>query len=438
MEKQFPQNIEAEFGVLGSLIIDPAALDEVVDILSAQDFYRDANRIIYAAIISLANRRIAADFITLSDELTRLEQMDEVGGPGYITSLINQVPTSGNVRWYADIVARCALNRRLIHAGSQIVTLAYNEHDDALEQADKLLYEVSSEHASGDFSSAGQTVNECMSDLMSAYEKRGTLIGVPTGFTDLDHYLGGLQRSDLIVMAARPRVGKSSLMLNMIHNAVYTYNQRIAIFSLEMSKKQLTQRLLSQDAHVDLYRLRNGWVEDDEWERLMHSRDRLQTDRLMIDDTGGISLSALRSKARRLKSANGLDAIFVDYLQLMHSESSNKNRNREQEIAELSGGLKELAKELDVPIVALAQLSRAVENRSSKVPQLSDLRESGSIENNADVVMFIDRPEVYDPDSERKGMADIIIAKHRNGPDGTVTLRWIGAETRFENLEVSV
>jgi replicative DNA helicase len=436
MEKQFPQNIEAEMGVLGSLIIDPQAFDQVADLLKAQDFYRDANRTIYGVITSLASRRIPADFLTISDELERREQLEEIGGPGYITALINQVPTSGNVVFYAGIVARCALNRRLIHASGQIAAIAYAEQDDALEQSEKLLYEVNTTHAGQDFTSVGETVNDCMSDLMQVYEKRGTLIGVPTGFSDLDHYLGGLQRSDLIVIAARPRVGKSSFMLNMVKNAVYDHLQRCALFSCEMSKGQLTQRLLSQTAHVDLYRLRNGWIEDDEWEKLLHARELLATDRLMIDDTGGITLSALRSRARRLKSSRGLDAIFVDYLQLMHAESGNKNRNREQEIAELSGGLKELAKELNVPVVALAQLSRAVENRQSKVPQLSDLRESGAIENDADVVLFIDRPEIYDPDSERKGLADIIIAKHRNGPDGTVTLRWIGAETRFANLEV--
>jgi replicative DNA helicase len=437
MEKQVPYNIEAEFGVLGSLIIDPQAIDEVIDILSAQDFYRDANRMIYSVIVSLASKRIPSDFLTISDELERLGQMDEIGGPGYITELANQVPTSGNVRWYAEIVARSALNRRLIHAGSQIVTLAYSEADNAVEQADKLLYSVSAEHASQDFSSVGAIADDVLSDLMALHDGQKTLVGVPTGFKEIDHCLGGMQPSDLLILAARPAMGKSSLSLSIAYNAVFTYGQRVALFSLEMSKKQLVQRLLSYDTHVPLYCLRNGYVQDDQWADLMVSQERLNTDKLMIDDTGGITLSALRSKARRLKASHGLDLIIVDYLQLMHADAGNRNRNREQEVAELSTGLKELAKELDIPVLALAQLSRAVEGRKEKVPMLSDLRESGSIENDADVVMFIYRDEYYNPETQRQGLADIIIAKHRNGPVGEVELRFIGSETRFENLEVS-
>lgn len=436
MEKQFPQNIEAEFGVLGSLIIDPQAIDEVIDILGAQDFYRDANRIIYSVIVSLASKRIPSDFLMISDELERLGQMDEIGGPGYITELVNQVPTSGNVRWYAEIVARCALNRRLIHAGGQIVTLAYNEQDDALEQADKLLYEVSSDHASQDFSSVGTIADGVLSDLMALHDGQKSLVGVPTGFTEIDHCLGGMQQSDLLILAARPAMGKSSLSLSIAYNAVFKHNQRVAIFSLEMSKKQLVQRLLSYDTHIPLYCLRNGYIMDDQWNDLMASQERLNTNKLMIDDTGGITLSALRSKARRLKASHGLDLIIVDYLQLMHADAGNKNRNREQEVAELSTGLKELAKELNIPVLALAQLSRAVEGRKEKVPMLSDLRESGSIENDADIVMFIYRDEYYNPETQRQGIADVIIAKHRNGPVGEVSLRFVGSETRFENLEV--
>lgn len=437
MEMMLPQNIEAECGVLGSLIIDPEAYDQVADILSAQDFYREEHRLLYAVITDLNGRRIPADFLTICDELHRQNRMDEIGGAGVVTSLINEVPTSGNALFYAQIVARCARHRRLIHAASQMVALAYAEEENAMERAEQLLYGVQTQHTGRDFSSAGSIVNDCLTDLLAIQDGTRTMVGVPTGFSDIDHMLGGMQRSDLLVLAGRPGMGKSALMLSVAYNAVFTSGHRVALFSLEMSKKQLMQRMLSYESHVALYRLRNGYIMDDEWDHLLAARERLSTEALQIDDTGGITLSALRSKARRLKASVGLDLIIVDYLQLIHADAGeNRNRNREQEIAEVSKGLKELAKELDIPVLALAQLSRAVEGRASKVPQLSDLRESGSIENDADVVMFVYRDEYYTgQDSERPGTADIIIAKHRNGPVGDATLRFIGEETRFVDIE---
>jgi len=436
MERELPYNLEAEQGVLGSLIIDPDVYDLIADRLHAEDFYRDSHRNIYAVVAELADKGIPSDYITLCDELERQNKLHSEITPGYISSLINGVPTSGNVEYYADLVARAALNRRIIHASGRIAALAYAQQDDALEESEKLLFAVAP-HSHRDFSTAGQVVDDVLSDLDALYRQERSLVGVPTGFVGIDHYLGGMQRSDLLIVAGRPGMGKSSYMLSIAYHAAIRENLRVAIFSLEMSKKQLMQRLLSYDTHVDLYRLRNGHIQDHEWDLLMASRERLHTDRMHIDDTGGITLAELRAKARRLHAQQGLDLLIVDYLQLMHADSHHRNGNREQEVAQISTGLKELAKELDIPVMALAQLSRAVESRATKVPQLSDLRESGAIENDADVIQFLYRPGYYDPEASQ-GQADIIIAKHRNGPVGTVSLRFVANETRFCNPLVVV
>ncbi|GHO88733.1 replicative DNA helicase [Dictyobacter formicarum] len=439
MEKLLPQNIEAESGVLGSIIIDPEAIVQVADFLTAEDFYRDAHRTIYETIIQLYEQREAADFITICDELERKNKLEEVGGASYITSLINQVPTSGNIEYYGRIVERTAILRRLIHAAGEIAATAYEEGDAAiaLDKAEKLIFGISQRHARADFSSLSELLGDYMAKLDQLHERRGTVVGVPTGFTDLDRLTGGLQKSDLIILAARPAVGKTSLCLSLAYNAAVKHKKSIAIFSLEMSKEQLVQRLLSMDAGIDQQRLRTGWIEDDEWERIVFAMGTLAEASIWLDDTAGISTMEMRSKARRLQAEHGVDMIIVDYLQLMQSSAGKRNDNRVQEISEISRNLKGLARELDVPVMALAQLSRAVESRQSKVPQLSDLRESGSIEQDADVVMFIYRDDVYNPDSERKNIADIIIAKHRNGPVGEVSLYFQASQTRFSDLEVS-
>jgi replicative DNA helicase len=441
-ERQFPQNIEAEQAVLGSIIIDPEAINMVADTLKAEHFYSNAHQHLYTAMLELHTNNDPGDFVTLTDHLKRVHKMDEIRrddrvGEAYIAWLISSVPTSGNIEYYARIVEQAALRRRLIHAGGQIVAAAYDEQDAALalEQAEHLIYKVNLEQANSDFSSDTEILDEVIDDLMVRPADNVSLMGMPTGYDDLDFCLGGLQRSDLIIIAARPGVGKSSFMLSIAYNAVINDNRCVALFSLEMSKKQLILRLISMHAHVDTHRLRNKQIHDEEWERIMQARKVLATDRLWIDETAGISMTALRSKALRLCSRQKVDCIIVDYLQLM--KASGKHDNRVQEIAEITAGLKGLAKELNIPVVALAQLSRAVEGRQVKVPQLSDLRESGSIENDADVVMFIYRDELYNPDSERKGLADIIIAKHRNGPTGEVTLGFQKEETRFNNLNVN-
>jgi replicative DNA helicase len=383
VEKLLPQNIEAECGVLGSIIIDPEAIVQVAEFLFPDDFYRDAHRTIYEVIIQLYEQRQPADFITICDELERRNKLEDVGGASYITSLINLVPTSGNVEYYGRIVERNAILRRLIEAAGQIAAVAYQEEDAdiALDKAEQLIFNISQRHARGDFALLRDILTAYMNKLDQLHERRGTIVGVPTGFTDLDHLTGGLQKSDLIILAARPAIGKTSLALTMAHNTAIKHQRSVAIFSLEMSKEQLVQRLLSMDAAIDQQRLRTGWIEDDEWERIVYAMGTLSEANIWIDDTAGISTVEMRSKARRLHAERNIDLIIVDYLQLMQSMSGSgkRNENRVQEISEISRNLKSLARELNVPVLALAQLSRAVESRQSKVPQLSDLRESGCI-----------------------------------------------------------
>ncbi|HLJ32109.1 MAG TPA: replicative DNA helicase, partial [Ktedonobacteraceae bacterium] len=407
MEKLLPQNIEAERGVLGSIIIDPEAIVQVADFLTAEDFYRDAHRTIYEVIVQLYEQREAADFITICDELERRNKLEDVGGASYITSLINQVPTSGNVEYYGRIVERTAILRRLIHAAGEIAAIAYDEVDAnlALEKAEQLIFGISQRHAHSDFSPLRDILSEYMNKLDQLHERRGAIVGVPTGFTDLDRLTGGLQKSDLIILAARPAMGKTSMALSLAHNSAIKHQRSIAVFSLEMSKEQLVQRLLSMDAGVDQQRLRTGWIEDDDWERIIFSMGTLSEANIWIDDTAGISTVEMRSKARRLQAEHGIDMIIVDYLQLMQSSVGGKrNENRVQEISEISRNLKGLARELDMPVLALAQLSRAVESRQSKVPQLSDLRESGCI--TGDSPVYLPDEGIYRPMEQLVGQKD--------------------------------
>jgi replicative DNA helicase len=398
VEKLLPQNIEAECGVLGSIIIDPEAIVQVADFLHAEDFYRDAHRTIYEVILQLYEQRVPADFITICDELERRNKLEEVGGASYITSLVNQVPTSGNVEHYGRIVERTAILRRLIHAAGQIAAIAYEEEDAdaALDKSEQLIFSIGQRYAHTDFTILGDLLSEYMEKLDQLHERRGTIVGVPTGFTDLDRITGGLQRSDLIILAARPAVGKTSLSLSLAHNVALKYQRSVAIFSLEMSKEQLVQRFLSMEAGIDQHRLRTGWIEDDEWERIMYAMGQLSQANIWIDDTPGISTVEMRSKARRLLAEHGIDLIIVDYLQLMQSEiGGRRNENRVQEVSEISRNLKGLARELNIPVLALAQLSRTVESRQSKVPQLSDLRESGCL--TGDTPVYLHDEGVYRP-----------------------------------------
>jgi len=443
MEKTLPNNIEAECGVLGSIIIDPEALMLVADTLAPEDFYRDAHRTLYGAIIHLYQHREPPDFITICDELGRRNQLDEVGGASYITSLISHVPTSGNIEHYASIVAKDAVYRRLIHAAGKIAAQAFERESDALLQAEEMIFQISKKAATTDFVGGEEIIASLIDKLEKLQARRGSLAGLPTGFYSLDHMTGGLQFSDLIILAARPGMGKTSLALALAYHTALVEGKRVAIFSLEMSKEQLMKRLLSMDTGINGQRLSHGQFEDDEWEQVIASGDRLSTDLLQIDDTAGLSISALRSKARRLQAEKGVDLIIVDYLQLMQAHTNGKRvEPRIQELAEISSGLKAVAKELNVPVVALAQLSRAVESRTVKIPMLSDLRESGSIENDADIVGFIYRDDYYagfdelgQSKSTRPGEADLIIEKHRNGPVGEISLYWDAPRTRFFNSQ---
>ncbi len=431
-----PHNLEAEQSVLGSLLIDRDAIIKVASILKPEDFYHSANGIIYQAILDLYNRREPTDFLTLSDELARKERLDLVGGVAYLSSLLNAVPTAVHVEYYSKIVERTATLRRLIDAGAQIVALGYREGidtEEALDQAERILFDVSQRRGAREFESIADVLERFFDQIDYLQQHRGSVVGVGTGFADLDQLTGGLQRSDLIIVAARPSVGKTAFALGIAYGAAVQHGKTVGIFSLEMSAEQLVQRLLATETGVDSHRLRLGQIDDHEWDRVSRAFGRLAEAPIFIDDTPGLSVMDVRTKARRLQAEHGVDLLIIDYLQLMHGRRSE---NRVQEISEISRGLKGLARELNIPVIALSQLSRAVESRADHRPMLSDLRESGSIEQDADIVMFIYREEVYDPDTERKGIAEIIVAKHRNGPVGTINLRFFEKTARFADLEL--
>lgn len=435
-ERLPPHNIEAEQSVLGSLLIDRDAIIRVASYLKTEDFYFSANGTVYQAILDLYNRREPTDFLTLSDELERRNVLDDVGGPGYLSSLLNVVPTAVHVEYYGRIVERTATLRRLIDAGTQIVGIGFQDNldaVDALDSAEQALFKVSQRRQTKDFQSISDVLDRFFDQLDYLQQNRGEVVGVPTGFSDLDKLTGGLQRSDLLIVAARPSMGKTAFALGMAYGAAVQHARKVGVFSLEMSAEQLVQRLLATETGVDSHRLRLGNIDDGEWDRISRAFGRLAEAEIYIDDSANASVMDVRSKARRLQAEQGLDLIIVDYLQLM---SGRRTDNRVQEISEISRGLKGLARELNVPVVALSQLSRAVETRADHRPMLSDLRESGSIEQDADIVMFIYRDDKYDENSEKKGIAELIIAKHRNGPVGSVNLRFFERTARFADLEL--
>jgi replicative DNA helicase len=415
--------VEAEEAILGALLIDPDAIIRVATFLNPEDFYREKHAWIYDTALTLHDRREPIDLLTVCDELERREQLDEVGGPAFITALTNAVPTSIHAEHYARIVERTATRRRLIDAAGQIAALAYQEADDVdevVDRAEQVLFGVSERRVARELVPIKQVLSKYYDRVEYLTRHRGELIGIPTGYTRIDKLLGGLQRSDLVILAARPSVGKTSLALGFALNAAKKYGQRIAFFSLEMSNEQVIQRLISAETGIDAQRLRRGEIEQDEWGRFMKAASDLAEIYFFIDDTPGASALELRTKARRLHAEVGVDLIVVDYLQLMRGDY--RSENRVQEISSISRSLKALARELNVPVLALSQLSRSVESRSDKRPILSDLRESGALEQDADVVMFIYRDEMYNDNTEWPNIADIMIAKHRNGPTGTVQL----------------
>ncbi len=434
-----PQNIEAEASLLGALLIDSDAIVKVADALSTHDFFDKRHERIYEAVKQLYERHQAIDVLTLTDQLKNNGNLELIGGASYLTELTNFVPTAAHVEQYADIVAQKAMRRRLIAASQAMSTLGYDESkqlNELIEEAETKLFEVSQQQVKQSVISLETVLAESFDRLDDLHKDKKKIRGVPTGYRDLDNTLAGFQRSDLVILAARPSMGKTALALNFAHNIAVQSNQPVLIFSLEMSKEQLVDRLLSMESGVDAWALRTGNLTDADFEKIGQAMGTLSEAQIFIDDTPGITVSDLRTKARREAHQRELGLIIVDYLQLMSGGSRyGGDGNRVQEISEISRGLKGVARELNVPVLALSQLSRSVESRSPQIPQLADLRESGSIEQDADVVAFIYREEYYNPDTDRKKLADIFIKKHRNGPTGGVELYFDNEKQRFRSVE---
>lgn len=434
-----PQNAEAEASLLGALLIDSDAIVKIADNLSTKDFFDKRHERIYEAMVQLYEQRQAIDVLTLANQLKNNGALDVVGGPAYLTELTNFVPTAAHVEQYADIVAQKAMRRRLIAASQEITDLGRDESKQLrqlIEEAETKLFEVSQQHIKQDVISLEAILAESFDRLDDLHKDKQKIRGIPSGFKDIDNVLAGFQRSDLVILAARPSMGKTALALNFAHNVAVQAHEPVLIFSLEMSKEQLVDRLLSMESGVDAWALRTGNLTDADFEKIGHAMGTLSEAPIFIDDTPGITISDLRTKARREAHQRPLGLIIVDYLQLMSGGSRfGGDANRVQEISEISRGLKGVARELNVPVLALSQLSRSVENRSPQIPQLADLRESGSIEQDADVVAFIYREEYYNPDTDRKKLTDILIKKHRNGPVGGVELYFDNEKQRFRSVD---
>ena len=436
-----PHNLDAEKAVLGALLTNGsnsgAVVDTVTSILKSEDFYRDAHRIIYDAILEIVHANKTADFITVGEELDRRKRLDAVGGLAYITSLANE-SVSYNVEEHAKIISEKAQLRRLIDAGNKIVGMTYAGEDEPtaiLNKAEQMVLDVSGQTQSeSSFAPIGEVVLSNLDKLNALQQHDGAITGVPTGFKDVDHVFNGLQKSDLILIAARPAMGKTAFTLNIAQNVTMLYDKTVAFFSLEMGKEQLVGRILSSVAGVSSEKLRRANMDPTDWEKVIAAADRMSKSKLFIDDTPGLTVQDMRSKLRRLKVEHGLDLVIVDYIQLMQGRNSGKgSENRQQEVSEISRNLKLIAREFNVPLIALSQLSRGVESRPDKRPVLSDLRESGSLEQDADIVIFLYRDKYYDENSEMGDEAEVLIRKHRNGAVGTVRLLFKGELTRFLN-----
>ena len=437
MERMPPASVEAEQAVLGAMLLKPEAVTTAAEELSADDFYRETHRLIYEAMMELKDRTEPVDLVTLTEQLKKADKLAKIGGIPALSLIANSVPTAANVHYHARIVHEKAQLRSLISAATEIAGAAYesaDEVEDIMDNAEKRILAVSSGKRSKDFVPLQEILLDTLEQIDARYNNKGSITGLPTGFTELDHLTAGLQKSDLILVAARPSMGKTAFTLNIAAHVVLRAREPVAFFSLEMSKEQLVQRLLCSEGRIDSQRLRVGELEEKEWGDLIDTANRLSAAPLYIDDTPGITVMELRSKARRLKAEHGLSLIVIDYLQLMQGRASKSGDNRQQEISEISRSLKALARELNVPVIALSQLSRSVESRQVKRPMLSDLRESGSLEQDADIVMFLYREDYYDPETENKNITEVIIAKHRNGPVDTVDLTFLKQFTKFGNL----
>ena len=427
-----PHSVESEQSILGSILLDKDAIITVSETIRPSDFYKEAHKIIYECMLKLSNKNEPIDLITLTEELKKQGHLDDVGGISYITSLSTIVPTTSNVKYYADIVKEKSVLRQLIKASNDIINLGYENSvkvEEVLERAEKRIFDISQEKASDDFKSINEVLVDAYDMIEKLYTNKSDVTGITTGFKDLNKKINGLQRTDLILIAARPAMGKTAFSLNLVQNAALKGDASVAVFSLEMSKDQLVQRMLAAQSHVELKKIKTGTLDENDWPRIIDAMAVLSNASIHIDDTPGIKISELRSKCRKLKIEKGLDLILVDYLQLMEGEGNNESR--QQEIAKISRSLKIIAKELNCPVVALSQLSRAPEQRADHRPMLSDLRESGSIEQDADIVMFLYRDEYYHPDSESKNIGEVLIAKNRHGETGSVELVWLGEVQKF-------
>jgi replicative DNA helicase len=441
-ERTLPHNLEAEKSILGAILINNDAFNHAAELIDARDFFRDAHRRIFDKMVALSERGDAIDFVTLKEELSRSGELDEVGGPAYVASLADGVPRSANVEYYSRIVKEKSTLRSLIHSANKILAEAYQAEDEpevVLDEAERAIFAIAEDRIRGGFVPLKDLVPNSFATIEKLQEHKGAVTGVPSGFVDLDQLTSGFQRGDLVIVSARPSMGKTSLVLNVAQHVGTATDMTVGFFSLEMSKEQLFIRLLTSEARIDAHRFRTGHLGEKDYSKLSHALGVLAEARVFIDDTASIGVLEMRAKARRLKAQHGLDLLIIDYLQLM--QGRGRFENRQQEVSAISRSLKGLAKELDVPIIALSQLSRAPEARGDHRPQLSDLRESGALEQDADVVIFIYRPEVYDKEKTRpedEGIAEIIIGKQRNGPIDSVKLSFLNQFTRFENFSPSM
>ena len=438
-DKVPPHNLEAERACLGSMLLDRGAIEAAIDILNSEDFYSLQHRVIFDAIMELYRQSVPVDIVTITDFLKSNGTLDKAGGAVYLSSLLDEVPTSANIEYYARIVEQKSLLRKLIEAASTIISMGYDTNRDVLEivdEAEKMIFDVTERRISKGYFHISDVIKESIFAIEKLYHKRDMYTGIPSGFREFDERTSGFQNSELIIIAARPSVGKTAFALNIAQNVAIREKKSVAIFSLEMSKEALVQRMLCSEARINSQNLRRGFLSDKDWGPLTAAAGKLNEANIFIDETPAISDMQLRAKARRIKSRYGLDLIIIDYLQLM-TATRRRNEGRTQEISEISRSLKALARELDIPVIALSQLSRAVESRSrtDKRPILSDLRESGAIEQDADLVAFLYREELYNPNTDKKGIVEVIIQKQRNGPTGTVELKFFKEYTRFENLE---
>jgi replicative DNA helicase len=438
-DRTLPHNLEAEKCVLGAILINNQVFNQAAEVIDSDDFFREAHRRIWEKMVELTDRSEPVDLITLKDELTRSAQLDDVGGPAYIAALTDGVPRSANVEYYAKIVKEKSTLRKLIQSANEVLVRAYDAEEDAdnlLDEAERSIFQIAENRMRAGFVKLSELVDSGYQLIEQLQAHKGLVTGVPSGFVDLDEMTSGWQKQDLVIVAARPSMGKTSLVLNMALHCGIHAGKSVGIFSLEMSKEQLFMRMLTSEARVDAHRFRGGYLGEQDYARLVDAFARLHEAKVFIDDTPSVGILEMRAKARRLKLEHGLDMLVVDYLQLM--QGRGRFESRQQELASISRALKILAKELDVPIIALSQLSRAPETRSDHRPQLSDLRESGALEQDADVVLFIFRDDMYQVEGERnpeaEGTAELIIGKQRNGPTGSVRVAFLKQYTRFENL----